>query len=120
VTCWDFKDLGGRHRLPTRRLDIVGAYVARAADKGLFAHVGLDQTAGGGEMGVVCRFVTHPSPYLRLWRVAAIQHEGVATWSGVSCGSAVFAGSGLGVACRHWCALASRGAFSLPGPYLSS
>jgi site-specific DNA recombinase len=32
--------------------------------------------AGGGEMGVVCRFVTHS--HLRLWRVVATQHERVA------------------------------------------
>jgi hypothetical protein len=31
----------------------------RAGDKGPLAHVDLDQTARGGEKGVVCRFVTH-------------------------------------------------------------
>jgi hypothetical protein len=33
-----------RHGLLTHRIDIVAAEIARPADKGLLAHVGLDQT----------------------------------------------------------------------------
>jgi hypothetical protein len=60
----------------THGVDIVGAEVARAADKSLLAHIGLDQTAGGGEMSRVRRFVTHPAP--PAVESGAEQHETVA------------------------------------------
>jgi hypothetical protein len=31
----------------------------------LLAHIGLGQAAGGGEMGVACRFVTHPEHWAK-------------------------------------------------------
>jgi hypothetical protein len=63
----------------THRIDIVAAEIARAADKVLLAHIGPDQTTGGGEMGVVCRFVTHPAP-------PAVESGGDVTWKRVATG----------------------------------
>jgi hypothetical protein len=63
----------------THRIDIVAAEIARAAEKGLLAHIGLDQTTGGAKMGVVCRFVTHPAP-------PAVESGGDVTWKRVATG----------------------------------
>ena len=76
-----------RHGLLTHRIDIVAAEIARAADKGLLAHIGLDHTTGGGEMGVVCRFVTHPAP-------PAVESGGDVTRKRVATGRSCWPGSG--------------------------